>query len=128
MPVGGLEGFSDGENLPNQYQPSVHDWRPGDRIASIAVKEPTAKTGLGTVQRVILDKAIVVWDDGKQSQERLQDLIYGGNDSSKIVLDAESVEQQIRDELKSTSERVAVNRTLIAGFPIDTIGNLVRWR
>jgi len=43
-------------------------------------------------------------------------------------LDSESVEQQIRDELKSTSERVAVNRTLIAGFPIDTIGNLVRWR
>ena len=72
--------------MPNQYQPSVHDWRPGDRIASIAVKEPTAKTGLGTVQRVVLDKAIVVWDDGKQSQERLQDLIYGGNDSSKIIL------------------------------------------
>lgn len=117
-----------GEKLPNQYQPSVHDWRPGDRIASIAVSEPVSKTGLGTVQRVILDKAIVVWDDGKQSVERLQDLIYGGNDPSKIVLKGESVEQQIREELKSTSERVAVNRTLIAGFPIDTIGNLVRWR
>ena len=114
--------------MPNQYQPSVHDWRPGDRIASIAVKEPTAKTGLGTVEIGVLYKAIVVWGDRKKSQERLQDLIYVGNELSKIILDAESVEQQIRDELKSTSERVAVNRTLIAGFPIDTIGNLVRWR
>lgn len=109
-------------------KPPVHDWRPGDRIASIAVREPTFKTGLGTIQKIILDKAIVVWDDGKQSEERLQDLIYGGHDPSKILLKSESVEAQIREELTSTSERVAVNRALIAGFPLDTIGNMVKWR
>ena len=65
--------------------PVIHDWRPGDRVASIAVREPLAQTGLGTIQRVILDKAVVLWDDGEQSMERLPDLIIGGFDKSKIV-------------------------------------------
>ena len=41
--------------------PFTHDWRPGDRIASIAVRESVAETGLGTIQRVVLEKAIVLW-------------------------------------------------------------------
>ena len=65
--------------------PFTHDWRPGDRIASIAVRESVAETGLGTIQRVVLEKAIVLWDDGEQSEERLQDLIVAGYDKSKIV-------------------------------------------
>jgi len=116
------------------------DWRPGDRIASIAVQEPTYKTGLGTVQRITLNQAIVVWDDGKQSIERLQDLIYAGTDNSKIVLksdwygdsyvgtDDKSLQRQIKSDLEQTSERVKVNQTLLAGLPLDTIGNLVKWR
>ena len=65
--------------------PFTHDWRPGDRVASIAVREAVADTGLGTVQRVLLERAIVLWDDGEQSEERLKDLIIAGFDSSKIV-------------------------------------------
>jgi hypothetical protein len=120
--------------------PQTHDWRPGDRIASIAVSEPTAKTGLGTIQRVILDKVIVVWDDGKQSTERIQDLIYGGYDKDKIILKSESwwgeektdvefahIQSQIKTELSAAKERVNVNRSLIAGFPLDITGTGINW-
>jgi len=122
--------------------PQVHDWQPGDRIASIAVSEPTAKTGLGTVQRVIMDRVIVVWDDGKQSVERIQDLIYGGYDKSKIILKAESwwdegkitanvelshIDSQIKTEISAAKERIKVNRNLIAGFPLDVVGTGINW-
>ena len=66
--------------------PFTHDWRPGDRVVSIAVRESVAETGLGTIQRVLLDRAIILWDDGEQSEERLQDLIIAGFNPSKIVL------------------------------------------
>ena len=126
--------------MPSPYQPSTHDWRPGDRIASIAVNEPTYKTGLGTIQRIILNKAVVVWDDGKQSVERLQDLIYGGYDKSKVILKSEwygdgydglylstNLQKQISDDFSKNTERIAVNRVLISGLPLDNIGNLVKW-
>ena len=126
--------------------PFTHDWRPGDRIASIAVRESVAETGLGTIQRVMLDKAIVLWDDGEQSEERLQDLIVAGYDSSKIVKEAEygqqgskitldnnwwgtsiNLEEDISSEL-ALNDRLVVNQALISGVPlsIDNIKGL-RW-
>jgi len=65
--------------------PFTHDWRPGDRVVSIAVRESVADTGLGTIQRVLLDRAIVLWDDGEQSEERLKDLIIAGFNEAKLV-------------------------------------------
>jgi hypothetical protein len=126
--------------------PFTHDWRPGDRIASIAVRESVADTGLGTIQRVLLDKAIVLWDDGEQSEERLQDLIIAGYDESKIVKKSEygqqgskitldnnwwgtsiNLEEDISSEL-ALNDRLVVNQALIAGIPlsIDNIKGL-RW-
>ena len=127
--------------------PFTHDWRPGDRIASIAVRESVAETGLGTIQRVILDKAIVLWDDGEQSEERLQDLIIAGYDSSKIIKKADTfghqdmdlnfddnwwggainLEEDISSEL-AINERLVVNQMLISGVPlsIDNIKGL-KW-
>ena len=126
--------------------PFTHDWRPGDRIASIAVRESVAETGLGTIQRVMLDKAIVLWDDGEQSEERLQDLIVAGYDSSKIVKEAEygqqgskitldnnwwgtsiNLEEDISSEL-ALNDRLVVNQALISGVPlsIDNIKGL-KW-
>ena len=122
--------------------PISHDWRPGDRIASIAVSDPTSKMGLGTIQRIILDKAIVVWDDDMQSIERIKDLIYGGYDKSKIILKADSwwdeskvstdiefahIQSRIKNELSAAKERVNVNRSLIAGFPLDIVGTGFNW-
>ena len=63
----------------------MHDWRVGDRVASIAVRESVGTTGLGTIQRILLTKAIIVWDDGLQSEERLKDLILAGFNSSKVL-------------------------------------------
>ena len=126
--------------------PFTHDWRPGDRIASIAVRESVAETGLGTIQRVMLDKAIVLWDDGEQSEERLQDLIIAGYDKSKIVKESEygqqgskitldnnwwgtsiNLEEDISSEL-ALNDRLVVNQALISGVPlsIDNIKGL-RW-
>ena len=126
--------------------PFTHDWRPGDRIASIAVRESVAETGLGTIQRVMLDKAIVLWDDGEQSEERLQDLIVAGYDSSKIVKESEygqqsskitldnnwwgtsiNLEEDISSEL-ALNDRLVVNQALISGVPlsIDNIKGL-KW-
>ena len=126
--------------------PFTHDWRPGDRIASIAVRESVAETGLGTIQRVVLEKAIVLWDDGEQSEERLQDLIVAGYDSSKIVKEAEygqegskitldnnwwgtsiNLEEDISSEL-ALNDRLVVNQALISGVPlsIDNIKGL-KW-
>jgi len=128
----------------------VHDWRPGDRVATITVSLSTAKTGLGTIQRVILDKAIIVWDDGKQSTERLIDLIIAGHDPSKIILMAESVfgqpegawwgdeviltdvEMQLltakhRNELLAHKERIAVNAALISGLPLVASKTGIQW-
>ena len=126
--------------------PFTHDWRPGDRIASIAVRESVAETGLGTIQRVVLEKAIVLWDDGEQSEERLQDLIVAGYDKSKIVKEAEygqqgskitldnnwwgtsiNLEEDISSEL-ALNDRLVVNQALISGVPlsIDNIKGL-KW-
>ena len=125
--------------------PFTHDWRPGDRIASIAVRESVAETGLGTIQRVVLEKAIVLWDDGEQSEERLQDLIIAGYDKSKIVkseygqqgskitLDNNwwgtsiNLEEDISSEL-ALNDRLVVNQALISGVPlsIDNIKGL-KW-
>ena len=106
----------------------LHDWRPGDRIASIAVSEPTAETGLGTIQRVILDRVIVVWDDGKQSTERIQDLIYGGYDKDKIILKSESWWGEEKTDVEFAHiQSLNVNRSLIAGFPLDITGTGINW-
>ena len=126
--------------------PFTHDWRPGDRIASIAVRESVADTGLGTIQRVLLDKAIVLWDDGEQSEERLKDLIIACYDESKIVKKSEygqqgtkitldnnwwgsaiNLEEDVSSEL-ALSDRLVVNQMLISGVPL-TIDNVkgLRW-
>ena len=127
--------------------PFTHDWRPGDRVASIAGREAVADTGLGTVQRVLLERAIILWDDGEQSEERLKDLIIAGFDSSKIVskkaeyghqdmdLDFKenwwgggiNLEEDISSEL-AINERIVVNQMLISGVPLD-IDNLkgLKW-
>jgi hypothetical protein len=123
--------------LPN----FTHDWRPGDRVASIAVRQSVAETGLGTIQRVLLDRAIILWDDGEHSEERLQDLIIAGHDSSK-VLRADTFGQRggeswwtghfslIEDPSSqiATNERIKVNQMLITGIPLDIENvSLLNW-
>lgn len=117
----------------------THDWRPGDRVVSIAVSQSVAETGLGTIQRVLLDRAILLWDDGEQSEERLQDLIIAGFNSSKIVgFSAEDqfghrsqkewwtgspiIAEDITSEI-AISERLVVSNMMISGLPlsIDTM-------
>ena len=127
--------------------PFTHDWRPGDRVVSIAVRESVADTGLGTIQRVLLDRAIILWDDGEQSEERLKDLIIAGYNESKIVKQADTyghqskdldfnknwwggainLEEDISSEL-ALNDRLAVNQALITGVPlsIDNIKGL-KW-
>ncbi len=128
--------------------PFTHDWRPGDRVVSIAVRESVADTGLGTIQRVLLERAIILWDDGEQSEERLKDLIIAGYDSSKIVskkaeifghqskdLDLKdnwwggsiNLEEDISSEL-ALQDRMVVNQMLISGVPlsIDNVKGL-KW-
>lgn len=126
--------------------PFTHDWRPGDRVASIAVREAVADTGLGTIQRVLLERAIILWDDGEQSEERLKDLIIAGYDKTKILKaeyghqDASSLshednwwggsinlEEDISSEL-ALQDRLLVNQMLITGVPLD-IDNLkgLKW-
>ncbi len=112
--------------------PFTHDWRPGDRIVSIAVRESVADTGLGTIQRVLLDKAVVLWDDGEQSEERLKDLIIAGFDESKLVKHADNfghrgqdewwtghsnLEEDISSEL-ALNDRLIINSMLISGIPL----------
>lgn len=110
-------------------QPITHDWRVGDRVASIAVRESVGKTGLGTIQRILLTKAIVVWDDGMQSEERLQDLILAGFNSAK-VLESETVSMlgNITNEgnLTAIKERAEINRKLISGLPL-TLEDGISW-
>ncbi len=110
-------------------QPITHDWRVGDRVASIAVRESVGKTGLGTIQRILLTKAIVVWDDGMQSEERLQDLILAGFNSAK-VLESETVSMlgNITNEgnLTASKERAEINRKLISGLPL-TLEDGISW-
>ena len=111
------------------------------------MRESVAETGLGTIQRVVLDKAIVLWDDGEQSEERLQDLIIAGYDSSKIIKKADTfghqdmdlnfddnwwggainLEEDISSEL-ALNDRLVVNQMLISGVPlsIDNIKGL-KW-
>ncbi len=120
--------------------PFTHDWRPGDRIVSIAARESVADTGLGTIQRVLLDKAVILWDDGEQSEERLQDLIIAGFNESKIVKDSEqyghrggsdwwsgfsNLEEDTSSEL-AINERLIINNMLISGIPlsIDRVSGL----
>ncbi len=123
--------------------PFTHDWRPGDRVVSIAVRESVADTGLGTIQRVLLDRAIVLWDDGEQSEERLKDLIIAGYDGSKVVKKADSqfghrgggdwwtgdtyIVEDVSSEL-AVNERLVVNQMLISGVPL-TIDNVkgLKW-
>tara|TARA_B100000902_G_scaffold398534_1_gene465661 strand:- start:434 stop:790 length:357 start_codon:yes stop_codon:yes gene_type:complete len=103
--------------------PFTHDWRPGDRVASIAARESIAETGLGTIQRILLDRAIVLWDDSEQSEERLQDLIIAGFNESKIIKNAEDVSSEL-----AINERLIINNMLISGIPlsIDNVSGL-RW-
>ncbi|MBW1821529.1 MAG: hypothetical protein JRI92_07155 [Deltaproteobacteria bacterium] len=122
--------------------PFTHDWRPGDRVASIAARESIAETGLGTVQRILLDRAIVLWDDGEQSEERLKDLIIAGFNESKIVKKSEvfgnrgggdwwagttNVREDTSSEL-AINERLIINNMLISGIPlsIDNVSGL-KW-
>ena len=114
--------------------PFTHDWRPGDRVVSIAVRESVADTGLGTIQRVLLDRTIVLWDDGEQSEERLKDLIIAGFDSSKIVFATEDqfghrgqkewwtgspvISQDITSEI-ALNERLIINNMMISGIPLS---------
>jgi len=115
--------------------PFTHDWRPGDRVVSIAVRESVADTGLGTIQRVLLDRTIVLWDDGEQSEERLKDLIIAGFDSSKIVgFSAEdqfghrgqkewwtgttNLVEDISSEI-ALSDRLIINNMMISGIPLS---------
>ena len=113
--------------------PFTHDWRPGDRVVSIAVRQSVADTGLGTIQRVLLDKAVVLWDDGEQSEERLKDLIIAGFNEEKIVKHADqfghrgqedwwsghpNLEEDISSEL-ALNERLIINKMLISGIPLD---------
>jgi hypothetical protein len=111
----------------------THDWRPGDRIASIAVRQSVAETGLGTIQRVLLDRAIILWDDGEHSEERLQDLIIAGYDGSKVIKSADTFGQRggeswwtghfsiIEDPSSeiAINERIKVNQMLITGLPLS---------
>ena len=122
--------------------PFTHDWRPGDRIASIAVRESLAETGLGTIQRVLLERAVILWDDGEQSEERLKDLIIAGFDESKIIKSAEQFGHRggkswwsgTPNLLEDTSseiainERLIINNMLISGIPlsIDNVQGL-KW-
>jgi len=113
----------------------THDWRPGDRVVSIAVRESVADTGLGTIQRVLLDRAIVLWDDGEQSEERLKDLIIAGFNESKIVrFSAEdqfghrgqkewwtgtsNLVEDISSEI-ALSDRLIINNMMISGIPLS---------
>ncbi len=114
--------------------PFTHDWRPGDRVVSIAVRESVADTGLGTIQRVLLDRAIILWDDGEQSEERLKDLIIGGFDSSKIVFATEdqfghrgqkewwtgttNLVEDVSSEI-ALSDRLIINTMMISGIPLS---------
>ena len=66
----------------------VHDWRPGDRVVSIARNSPSSPIGIGILQRTILDKAIILWEDGMQTTERLDDLIFAGFDTDKDIKNA----------------------------------------
>jgi hypothetical protein len=113
--------------------PFTHDWRPGDRVASIAVRQSVAETGLGTIQRVLLERAIVLWDDGEHSEERLQDLIIAGYDGSKVIKSAETFGQRggetwwtghfslVEDPSSQVAinERIKINQMLITGIPLD---------
>jgi|TARA_R110000737_G_scaffold310810_1_gene319633 hypothetical protein len=113
--------------------PFTHDWRPGDRVASIAVRQSVAETGLGTIQRVLLERAIVLWDDGEHSEERLQDLIIAGYDGSKVIKSAETFGQRggetwwtghfslVEDPSSEVAinERIKINQMLITGLPLD---------
>jgi|TARA_R110001606_G_scaffold389857_1_gene556323 hypothetical protein len=113
--------------------PFTHDWRPGDRVASIAVRQSVAQTGLGTIQRVLLDRSIILWDDGEQSEERLQDLIIAGFDKSKVIKAADTFGQRggeswwtghfnLREDTTSEvaiNERLIINQMLISGIPLD---------
>ena len=105
----------------------LHDWRVGDRVASIAVRESVGTTGLGTIQRILLTKAIIVWDDGLQSEERLKDLILAGFNSSK-VLESETLTMlgNITNELGNPKERTAINKSLILGIPLK-IEDGIQW-
>lgn len=103
----------------------THDWRIGDRVSSIAVRESVAKTGLGTIQKIILDKALIVWDDGYQSEEYLKHLILAGFDESK-VLSAEFT-GNITDSLNPLQERTAVNAILLSGLPLTLTNTGVLW-
>ena len=114
--------------------PFTHDWRPGDRVVSIAVRESVADTGLGTIQRVLLDRAIILWDDGEQSEERLKDLIIGGFDSSKNVFATEdqfghrgqkewwtgttNLVEDVSSEI-ALSDRLIINTMMISGIPLS---------
>ena len=115
--------------------PFTHDWRPGDRVVSIAVRESVAETGLGTIQRVLLDRAIILWDDGEQSEERLQDLIIAGFNPSKIEFSADEIfghrnqkdwwtgssvkpTEDVTSEV-AINERIIINQMMISGIPLS---------
>ena len=94
----------------------------------------------------LLDKAIVLWDDGEQSEERLKDLIIAGYDESKIVKKSEyghqgtkitldnnwwgsaiNLEEDISSEL-ALNDRLIINQMLLSGIPltIDKVKGL-KW-
>tara|TARA_R110002110_G_scaffold395652_2_gene610275 strand:+ start:350 stop:724 length:375 start_codon:yes stop_codon:yes gene_type:complete len=116
----------------------VHDWRPGDRVVSLARNSPTSPIGVGILQRTILDKAIILWEDGMQTTERLEDLIFAGFDTNKDIKTAESafgqsqgswwgddiilsetnlplIDSKLQREIQEQQEQIAITRSLISG-------------
>jgi hypothetical protein len=114
----------------------VHDWRPGDRVVSIARNSPSSPIGIGILQRTILDKAIILWDDGSQTTERLIDLIFAGFDTDiknadsafgqsqgswwgdDIILSETNlplINAKLQREIEEQQEQVAINRSLLSG-------------
>ena len=113
--------------------PFTHDWRPGDRVVWIWVRGYVAPTGLCNKQRVLLERAIVLWDDGEQSEERLKDLIIAGFNEEKIIKKSEAFGHRgqkdwfqghyhLREDISSElaiNERLIINNMMISGIPLD---------
>ena len=82
---------------------------------------------------ILLERAIVLWDDGEHSEERLQDLIIAGYDGSKVIKSAETFGQRggetwwtghfslVEDPSSQVAinERIKINQMLITGIPLD---------
>ena len=96
-----------------------HDWRIGDRVSSIAVRESVGVTGLANIQKIMLDKAIVFWDDGTYSEEYLDHLILAGFDESKVF--SAEYTGNITTSLDPYKESVSLSKLMASGLPLSLI-------